>query len=66
MTPAHRSWIVFFDGRSKNLKRIDFGRCSRLQVCIQVPKYLLRYGDWRQCGSLGNGSFQSRGVLAMA
>ena len=32
MTPAHRSWIVFLDGRSKNLKRLDFGRCSRLQV----------------------------------
>ena len=34
VTPAHRSWIVFFDGRSNNLKRIDFGRCSRLQVYI--------------------------------
>ena len=36
MTPAHRSWIVFFDGRSKNPKRLDFGRCSRLQVYIYI------------------------------
>ena len=35
MTPAHRFRIFLacvFDGSSKSQKRLDFGRCSRIQV----------------------------------